>query len=114
MRLIDFFERGLSSYPERACLIDGDGEYSYRDVAERSHRTANALIAGGLKAEDPVAILSPNGSPAFEAWIGAARAGGAWSASPPWHRSMRMSMSSTTATRRGCSTIPASRATFPA
>ena len=78
MRLIDFFERGLSSHPERACLIDGDGEYSYRDVAERSHRTANALIAGGLKAEDAVAILSPNGAPAFEAWIGAARAGGAW------------------------------------
>ncbi|MDP6589336.1 MAG: AMP-binding protein [Alphaproteobacteria bacterium] len=78
MRLIDFFERGLSYYPERACLIDGGGEYSYREVAMRSHRTANALLAGGLELEDTVAILSPNGAPAFEAWIGAARAGGAW------------------------------------
>jgi len=78
MRLIDYFERGLRYYPERACLIDADGEHSYRDVSARSHRTANALIAGGLKVEDAVAILSPNGAPAFEAWIGAARAGGAW------------------------------------
>ncbi len=78
MRLIDYFERGLKYYPERACLIDADGEYSYREVAMRSHRTANALIAGGLEVEDTVAILSPNGAPAFEAWIGAARAGGVW------------------------------------
>ncbi|MBT5778395.1 MAG: acyl--CoA ligase, partial [Rhodospirillaceae bacterium] len=78
MRLIDYFERGLRYYPERACLIDASGEYSYREVAERSHRTANALIAGGLEVEDTVAILSPNGARAFEAWIGAARAGGVW------------------------------------
>ncbi len=78
MRLIDYFERGLRYYPERACLIDASGEYSYREVAERSHRTANALLAGGLEAEDTVAILSPNCVPAFETWIGAARAGGAW------------------------------------
>lgn len=82
MRLIDYFERGLRYHPERACLIDAGGEcggeHSYREVAARSHRTANALIAGGLEAEDTVAILSPNGAPAFEAWIGAARAGGAW------------------------------------
>ncbi len=78
MRLIDYFERGLRYYPERACLIDASGEYTYREVNERSHRTASALLAGGLQVEDTVAILSPNGVPAFEAWIGAARAGGAW------------------------------------
>ena len=49
MRLIDYFERGHRYYPDRACLIDGTGEISYREVAKRSHRTANALIAGGLK-----------------------------------------------------------------
>ncbi|MFP6778614.1 MAG: AMP-binding protein [Alphaproteobacteria bacterium] len=78
MRLIDYFERGLRYYPERACLIDASGEYTYQEVNERSHRTANALLAGGLQVEDTVAILSPNVAPAFEAWIGAARAGGAW------------------------------------
>ncbi len=78
MRLIDYFERGLRYHPDRACVIDASGEYSYREVAERSHQTANALLAGGLQVEDTVAILSPNAAPAFEAWIGAARAGGAW------------------------------------
>ena len=78
MRLVDFFDRGLRYFPDRACLIDAAGESSYREVAERSHRTANALIAGGLKPADRVAILSPNSARAFEAWIGAARAGGVW------------------------------------
>ena len=78
MRLIDYFERGHRYYPDRACLIDGTGEISFREVAKRSHRTANALIAGGLVPGDRVAILSPNSSRAFEAWIGAARAGGVW------------------------------------
>ena len=78
MRLIDYFERGHRYYPDRACLIDGSGEISFREVAKRSHRTANALIAGGLVPGDRVAILSPNSSRAFEAWIGAARAGGVW------------------------------------
>jgi len=78
MRLIDYFERGLRDDPERICLIDASGEYTYADVAARSHRTANALIAGGLQVEDCVAILSPNGAPALEAWIGTARAGGVW------------------------------------
>ena len=77
MRLIDYFERGLRYYPDRSCLIDESGEFSYREVSERSHQTANALLTGGLQVEDTVAILSPNGAPAFEAWVGAARAGGA-------------------------------------
>ena len=78
MRLIDYFERGLRYYPNRACLIDPDGEHTYREVAERSHQTANAMISSGLKPEDTVALLSPNCALAFEGWIGAARACGAW------------------------------------
>ena len=78
MRVIDYFERGRRYFPDRACLIDQTGEYSYREVAEKSHRTAKALLAGGLKPGQAVAILSPNAACAFEAWIGAARAGGIW------------------------------------
>ena len=48
MRLIDYFERGHRYYPDRACLVDGTGELSFREAAKHSHRTANALIAGGL------------------------------------------------------------------
>ena len=52
MRLIDYFKRGLRYDPERACLIDASGDLSYREVGEHSNRTANALLAGGLRAED--------------------------------------------------------------
>ena len=37
MRLIDYFERGLRYDPERACLVDADGEHSYREVLSLIH-----------------------------------------------------------------------------
>lgn len=78
MRLIDYFDRGAGLYPARDCLVDGERRRSYEEVRIASHRLANGMLAAGLKAGDRVAILSHNAAPAFEAWIGAARAGGVW------------------------------------
>ena len=54
MRLIDYFDRGADLNPERACLIMGGIAQTYRDVRDRSHRIARALIetdfARGAKA----------------------------------------------------------------
>ena len=63
MRLIDYFERGHRYYPDRACLIDGTGELSFREVARRSHRTANALLAGGLVSRRPGGDPEPQREP---------------------------------------------------
>ena len=78
MRLIDFFERGAARWPDNACLIDEAVTLTYRDASAFSHRLASALIAGGARPGDSVAIWSPNTARAFLAWLGLARAGAAW------------------------------------
>ena len=78
MRIIDFFDRGVSLNPGRACLKDSVLTRSYVEVQKRSYRIGNALIAGGLKPEHKAAVYSPNCAVAFECLLGILRAGGAW------------------------------------
>lgn len=61
--------------PDRAALIDEDGEFSYRELDEAAHAVANGLIAKGVKAGDGVAILARNHRWFVIANYGAARAG---------------------------------------
>ena len=78
MRLIDFFDRGVSLDPQRICLKDASVSRTYGDVQKRSYRIANALIAQGLRPERMAAVYSPNCAVAFECVIGILRAGGVW------------------------------------
>ena len=78
MRPIDFFDRGASLYPDRACFHDGENAYAYSTVQEMTHRIANGLLAGGLTRETKVAVYSPNTVRGFECVLGVMRAGGIW------------------------------------
>lgn len=78
MRLIDFFDRGASLDPGRACFIDDTGERSFRQVQESSHRIAAGLVAAGVEPEAKVAVYSPNAGCAFECVLGLLRMGAAW------------------------------------
>lgn len=74
MRLIDFFDRAVSLYPDNAFLRQGDVEHSYRDGARLIHRIGVALQREGEQA-GPVALLSPNDHRGVLALYGAMRAG---------------------------------------
>lgn len=78
MRVIDFFDRGASLNPERACLVDDAGERSYRQVQENSYRIAAGLLEQGVKPENKVAVYSPNAACAFECVLGLLRMDAAW------------------------------------
>lgn len=78
MRMIDFFDRGARIAGDRPCMIAGDIRKSYRQVAERSHRIANMLIADGFAPGAHAAVLSGNALEAFEALLGILRADGVW------------------------------------
>jgi acyl-CoA synthetase (AMP-forming)/AMP-acid ligase II len=78
MRLIDYFDRGVSQSPARACLVVAGASLTYREVQERSHSIANALIAHGFAVEQKAAIISPNCAAAFECVLGILRAEGVW------------------------------------
>jgi fatty-acyl-CoA synthase len=73
---VDFLRRAAYVYPEKIAMLDGDHRYSYRRLAERSWRLANALRSAGLRKGDRVATLLYNSSPMLEAHFGVPAAGG--------------------------------------
>ena len=78
MRLIDYFDRGVTRNPHGACLIDGERSLSFTETSELTHRLANGLIAGGMQPLMVGAVLSPNDMDAFACILGILRAGMAW------------------------------------
>jgi acyl-CoA synthetase (AMP-forming)/AMP-acid ligase II len=78
VRLIDYFDRGAERYPDRACLVDGNRNWSYAETRELSNRIAAGLLASGLGHESRVAVYSPNQAMAYAAILGLTRAGCTW------------------------------------
>jgi len=78
MRLIDFFDKGVESGPDRICFDDGGRRYTYAEVASASHRIAGVLRHVGLKKGARIATYSPNSAEAFIAVLGVQRAGCVW------------------------------------
>jgi fatty-acyl-CoA synthase len=73
---VDFLERAAYIYPDKTAVVHGDRRYSYRELAERSWRLANALRAAGLVKGERVAALLFNSSAMLEAHFGVPAAGG--------------------------------------
>jgi fatty-acyl-CoA synthase len=73
---VDFLRRTAYMYPEKVAVVDDGRRYSYRDLAERSWRLANALRSAGLGKGDRVATLLFNSSAMLEAHFGVPAAGG--------------------------------------
>jgi acyl-CoA synthetase (AMP-forming)/AMP-acid ligase II len=73
---VDFLRRAAYVYPEKTAVVDGARRYSYRQLAERSWRLANALRSAGLSKGDRVATLLFNSAPMLEAHFGVPAAGG--------------------------------------
>jgi len=73
---VDFLHRAAYIYPHKTAVVDGERRYSYRQLAERSWRLANALRAAGLAKGDRVATLLFNSPAMLEAHFGVPAAGG--------------------------------------
>jgi len=73
---VDFLHRAAYIYPDKTAVVSADQRYSYRHLAERSWRLANALRSAGLRKEDRVATLLFNSPAMLEAHFGVPAAGG--------------------------------------
>jgi acyl-CoA synthetase (AMP-forming)/AMP-acid ligase II len=78
MRLIDFFDRGVSINPDRVCLEDEKVSRTFREVQTRTYRLANAIAAEGFGFGHMAGIYSPNCVSGFEAMLGLFRSGTVW------------------------------------
>jgi len=73
---VDFLHRAAYLYPDKVAVAAGKRRYSYRELAERSWRLANALRSAGLAKGDRVAALLFNSPAMLEAHFGVPAAGG--------------------------------------
>src|SRR6516165_735371 len=73
---VDFLHRAAYMYPDKVAVVHGGRRYSYRQLAERSWRLANALRSAGLDKGDRVATLLFNSPAMLEAHFGVPAAGG--------------------------------------
>jgi fatty-acyl-CoA synthase len=73
---VDFLRRAAYVYPQKLAVVDGERRYTYRDLAERSWRLANAFRSNGLRKSDRVATLLVNSSAMLEAHFAVPAAGG--------------------------------------
>jgi len=73
---VDFLYRAAYMYPDKVAVVHGKRRYSYRELAERSWRLANALRSAGLAKGERVAALLFNSPAMLEAHFGVPAAGG--------------------------------------
>ena len=73
---VDFLYRAAYLYPDKVAVAAAKRRYSYRELAERSWRLANALRSAGLAKGDRVAALLFNSPAMLEAHFGVPAAGG--------------------------------------
>jgi fatty-acyl-CoA synthase len=73
---VDFLYRAAYLYPDKVAVAAGKRRYSYRELAERSWRLANALRSAGLAKGERVATLLFNSPAMLEAHFGVPAAGG--------------------------------------
>jgi fatty-acyl-CoA synthase len=73
---VDFLYRAAYLYPDKVAVVHGQRRYSYRELAERSWRLADALRSAGLAKGERVATLLFNSPAMLEAHFGVPAAGG--------------------------------------
>lgn len=78
MLAIDFFERGVSRYPNEIIVSDEERAISYAEMGAIVGRAATRLVADGVAPSDRVAILSPNHPMVLACQYTIIKAGGVW------------------------------------
>jgi fatty-acyl-CoA synthase len=72
---LTFLERTADIYPERLAVVHGSLRRNYRELRERCHKLASALVQLGIEPGDTVAAMLPNTPAMLECHYGVPMAG---------------------------------------
>lgn len=72
---LDFLARSARVYPDRTAAVESERRFTWREVDERVHRLASALVKNGITPGDRVAVLAFNSMITLEAHFGVPMAG---------------------------------------
>ena len=78
MRAIDYFDKGAEANPDRTAIVDGDSQWTYRQLQTATHEIARALWAKGLRVQEPAGIYSHNDGRVLACMLGIMRSGAVW------------------------------------
>ena len=72
---LEFLARSACVYPDRIAAVEGERRFTYRELNERVHRLASALMKCGVQPGDRVAVLAFNSMITLEAHFGVPMSG---------------------------------------
>lgn len=78
MHIIDYFNKALDLGTERLAFIDGDKQYSYREIDDISTSIAAGIVNIDTLKNPKIAVFSPNDAIAFACVLAAFKANGIW------------------------------------
>jgi acyl-CoA synthetase (AMP-forming)/AMP-acid ligase II len=78
MRIIDFFDQGVSLYPNNPAFVEPGSDVSYAEAAVATHTIASAINGHGYLKGSRIGILAPNSNAAFLVLLGLMRAEAVW------------------------------------
>ncbi len=73
---VSFLERSALAYPNKPAIIDGERIITYAEMWRRCRQAADALRKAGIRKDETVSVLSPNGVAALEMHYAVPLAGG--------------------------------------
>ena len=66
LNMADLFEHAVDTFPERAALICGDRQVTYRELEDEANRLAHHLSTQGVGPGDHVGLYARNSVEAVE------------------------------------------------
>jgi amino acid adenylation domain-containing protein len=77
-RFHELFEERVRLHPNAVAAVHGDRQWTYRELNGRANRLGRALLAGGLRREDVVAVVTERNLDWMAAVLAVFKAGGAY------------------------------------
>src|SRR5581483_4943037 len=111
-RFHELFEQRVQAHPDAVAAVQGQTQWTYRELNARANRLGRALLARGLRREDVVAVVTERNLNWMAAVLAVFKAGGVYLPIEPHFPADRIA---TTLSRAGCELVltePGSTATL--
>ena len=77
-RVHELFEERAAAHPDAVAAVQGEREWTYRELNARANQVGRALLARGLEREDVVAVVTERNLDWMAAVLGVLKAGGVY------------------------------------
>jgi acyl-coenzyme A synthetase/AMP-(fatty) acid ligase len=73
VRIIDFFDQGVSYHGSNVAFVDPSSSYTYDEADSQVHKISAAIVGNGFAKGTRIGVYSPNSNDAWLALLGLMR-----------------------------------------